>query len=183
MVEDIFKNLRDIKDLWVLLGVVYSHPLAQAPWVPTREELLPYVMMVAKPTKDDVFYDLGCGDGRVVIEAALRGAKGVCVEINPDLIRKAKEAAEKLNVADRISFINDDFFNVSLRDATVVYMYLLTSVNRALKPKLEKELRLGSRVVTLDFEIPGWRPIHVTRVSLGYREATLYLYVRGVSDI
>jgi SAM-dependent methyltransferase len=181
-VEDILKSLGDIRDLWVLLGVVYSHPLAQAPWVPTREELLPYIMMVAKPGKDDVFYDLGCGDGRVVIEAALRGARGVCVEINPDLIRKAKEAAEKLNVVDRITFVNDDFFNVSLRDATVVYMYLLTSVNRALKPKLEKELRLGSRVVTLDFEIPGWRPVHVTRVSLGYREATLYLYVKGVSD-
>jgi SAM-dependent methyltransferase len=182
-VEDILKSLGDIRDLWVLLGVVYSHPLAQAPWVPTREELLPYIMMVAKPGKDDVFYDLGCGDGRVVIEAALRGARGVCVEINPDLIRKAKEAAEKLNVVDRITFVSDDFFNVSLRDATVVYMYLLTSVNRALKPKLEKELRLGSRVVTLDFEIPGWRPVHVTRVSLGYREATLYLYVKGVSDV
>ncbi len=163
--------------------MVHTHPLAQAPWVPTREELLPYVMMLAKPTKSDVFYDLGCGDGRVVIEAALHGARGVCVEINPDLIKRAREAAEKLRVTDRILFINDDFFNISLRDATIVYMYLLTSVNRALKPKLERELRLGTRVVTLDFEIPGWRPVHITRVSLGYREATLYLYVKGVSDI
>jgi SAM-dependent methyltransferase len=182
MGEDVLKSLAEIRDLWVLLGVVYTHPLAQAPWVPTREELLPYVMMLAKPTKNDVFYDLGCGDGRVVIEAALRGARGICVEINPDLIKRAMEAAERLNVASRITFINDDFFNVNLRDATIVYMYLLTSVNRALRPKLERELRLGARVVTLDFEIPGWRPVHITRVSLGYRDATLYLYVKGISD-
>lgn len=183
MVDEVFKSLSEVRDLWVLLGVVYSHPLAQAPWVPTREELLPYIMMLAKPTKDDIFYDLGCGDGRVVIEASLHGAKGVCVEINPELVKRAKEMAEKLKVVDRITFINDDFFNVSLRDATIVYMYLLTSVNRALRPKLEKELRLGARVITLDFEIPGWRPIHIMRISLGYREATLYLYVKGVSDI
>ncbi len=181
--DDILKRLAETGDLWVLLGVVYTHPLAQAPWVPTREELLPYVMMLAKPAKSDVFYDLGCGDGRVVIEAALHGARGVCVEINPDLIKRAKETAEKLKVADKIQFVNNDFFNVSLRDATIVYMYLLTSVNRALKPKLERELGLGTRVVTLDFEIPGWRPVHITRVSLGYREATLYLYVKGVSDV
>ncbi|MCX8209115.1 MAG: methyltransferase domain-containing protein [Sulfolobales archaeon] len=183
MGEDVFKSLNEVKDLWVLLGVVYSHPLAQAPWVPTREEIIPYIIMLAKPTKSDVFYDLGCGDGRVVIEAALHGARGVCVEINPELIKKAKENAEKLKVSDQVVFINDDFFNVSIRDATIVYMYLLTSVNRALRPKLEKELRLGTRVITLDFEIPGWRPIHITRLSLGYREATLYLYVKGVSDI
>ena len=72
---------------------------------------------------------------------------------------------------------------MSLEDATIVYMYLLTSVNRMLKPKLERELRLGTRVITLDFEVPGWRPLHITRVSLGYRDATLYYYVKGISDL
>ncbi len=154
-----------------------------APWVPTRSELLPYIMLLAKPKEGDVFYDLGCGDGRVAVEASLRGARAVCIEINKELIEKAKERARKLGVFDRVEFINDDFFNVSLSDATIVYMYLLTSVNRMLKPKLERELRLGTKVITLDFEVPGWRPIHILRVSLGYRDATLYLYVKGISDI
>lgn len=153
-----------------------------APWVPTRDELIPYVMMVAKPKNGDVFYDLGCGDGRVAIEASLRGAKAVCVEISKELIERARERAMKLGLRDRIEFINEDFFNVDLRNATVVYMYLLTSVNRMLRPKLERELRLGARVVTLDFEIPGWRPVHIVKVSLGYRDATIYLYIKGISD-
>ncbi len=154
-----------------------------APWVPTRDELLPYIMNLAKVGSGDVLYDLGCGDGRVVIEAALRGAKGVCVELNKELISRAEERARKLGVIDKVSFINEDFFNVSLTDATVIYMYLLTSVNKMLRPKLSREARIGTRIITLDFEIPGWRPVHVVRVSLGYREATLYLYIKGVSDI
>lgn len=157
--------------------------ISLAPWVPTRDELLPYIMNLARVRPGDVFYDLGCGDGRMVIEAVLRGAKGVCVEVNKELISRAEERARKLGVLDKIVFINDDFFNVMLSDATVIYMYLLTSVNKMLKPKLSRELRMGTRVVTLDFEIPGWRPVHVLRVSLGYREATIYLYVKGVSDI
>jgi len=156
---------------------------ALAPWVPTRDELLPYVMSLAKVGPNDVVYDLGCGDGRVVIEAVLRGARGVCVEINKELIARAEERARKLGISDRVEFINDDFFNVPLSGATVIYMYLLTSVNRMLKPKLAREVRIGTRIVSLDFEIPGWRPVHVVRVSLGYRDATLYLYIKGISDI
>lgn len=154
-----------------------------APWVPTRDELLPYIMNLAKVGSSDVLYDLGCGDGRIVVEAALRGAKGVCVEVSKELILRAEERAKKMGVIDKITFINDDFFNVTLSDATVIYMYLLTSVNKMLKPKLGREVRIGARIVTLDFEIPGWRPVHIVRVSLGYREATLYLYIKGVSDI
>jgi len=156
---------------------------ALAPWVPTRDELLPYIMSLAKVGPNDIVYDLGCGDGRVIIEAALRGAKGVCIEINKELIAKAEEKARKLGVSDKVEFINDDFFNVSLSNATVIYMYLLTSVNRMLKPKLAREVRIGTRIVTLDFEIPGWRPVHIIKVSLGYRDATLYLYIKGISDI
>ena len=151
--------------------------------MPTREELIPYIMLLAKPKPGDVLYDLGCGDGRVVIEAALRGASAVCIELNKELVQKAKERARKTGVLEKITFINDDFFKVNLEDATIVYMYLLTSVNRLLKPKLERELRLGARVITLDFEIPGWRPLHITRVSLGYRDATLYYYVKGISNL
>ena len=153
-----------------------------APWVPTRAELIPYIMKLAKVGKGDVFYDLGCGDGRVVIEAVKRGAKGVCVDINPDLINEAKLKAKAEGVYDKIKFINTDFFNVSLQDATVIYMYLLTFVNALLRDKLEKETREGTRIVTLDFEIPLWTPIHKVRIPIGYRDAVIYLYIRGKSD-
>jgi SAM-dependent methyltransferase len=154
-----------------------------APWVPTRDELIPYIMYVTRPRNGDIFYDLGCGDGRVAIEAALRGAKTVCVEINKELISKAQERAKRMKVYDKIEFINDSFFNINLNDATIVYMYLLTSVNRMLKPKLKREVKMGCKIATLDFEIPGWRPIHIMRVSLGYRDATIYLYKKGISDL
>ena len=153
------------------------------PWVPTRDELLEYIVKLARLKKDDVFYDLGCGDGRVVIRAVKEGIKkGVCVEINSSLIERAKEAAQREGVYDKIEFLNEDFFKVPLSDATVVYMYLLTSVNRALKPKLESELRNGTRVVTLDFEIPGWKPVQVVEIALPSRMAKLFLYIKGVSD-
>ncbi len=181
-------NLGDewVKSLFWGLSLMFgygSYSGILAPWVPTREELVPYVMLLTKPKDGDIFYDLGCGDGRVVVEAALRGAKGVCIEINKELIEKAKARARKYGVIDNIEFINDDFLRVDLSNATIVYMYLLTSINRMLKPKLQRELKIGTKVLSLDFEVPGWRPVHIMKVSLGYREATFYLYVKGVSDI
>ncbi len=156
---------------------------ARVPWVPTREELLDIVMRLANVKSEDVFYDLGCGDGRVVLKAVKEGVKkAVCVEINPMLIERAKENAKSLNVLNKIEFVNEDFFKTNLSEASVVYMYLLTSVNKALRPKLEAELKDGARVVTLDFEIPGWRPIQIVEVALPMRTARLYLYVKGISD-
>ncbi len=173
--------------LRISLGWLAILPLSRlekydVPWVPTRKELLKHIMRVARVQPGDVFYDLGCGDGRVVIEAAKRGARGVCVEIREDLIEEAKRRAREEGVEDRIEFVHDDFMRVDLGRATVVYMYLLTRVNSMLRPKLEKELQLGARVVTLDFEIPGWKPIHVERHYTGSLERTIYLYVKGVSD-
>ncbi len=166
----------------VLALVSYYYEGARVPWVPTRDELLDYIMKLARVGEGDVFYDLGCGDGRVAIRAAKEGAKAVCIEINPTLIEKAKENAKNENVYDRVVFINEDFFKVPIGDATVVYMYLLTSVNRALRPKLESELRDGTRIVTLDFEIPGWRPVQVVEIALPSRIAKLFLYIKGISD-
>lgn len=168
-------------------GIFAVLPLAElesydVPWVPTRRQLISHIMRLARITRNDVFYDLGCGDGRVAIEAARLGARAVCVEIRKDLIDKAKENARQANVYDRITFINDSFFQVDLHDATVVYMYLLTRINAALRPKLEKELQPGTRVITLDFEIPRWRPVHVEKHYVAGLLRTLYLYVVGVSN-
>jgi ubiquinone/menaquinone biosynthesis C-methylase UbiE len=176
-----------VNNLWSyeeVLGLVSTYyEGARVPWVPTREELLDIIMKLANLKPTDAFYDLGCGDGRVVLKAAKEGVKkAVCIEINPMLIEKAKESAKVENLLNKIEFINEDFFKVSLSDATVIYMYLLTSVNRALRPKLESELKEGTRVVTLDFEIPGWKPVQIIEMALPMRTARLYLYVKGISD-
>ncbi len=153
------------------------------PWVPTRRELLDTIFSLVKPTARDVFYDLGSGDGRVVVEAARRGAgKAVGIERNPELVAEAWRLAHREGVADRVKFILGDFFSIPIRDATIVYMYLLTRINRMLRRKLEAELRLGTRIITLDFEIPGWRPVHVVSRSVSGMERTIYLYVKGVSN-
>ncbi len=152
----------------------------RVPWVPSKYEFIELALDVAKVGKGDVLYDLGCGDGRVAIEAAKRGAKAVCIEINPALIERARENALREGVAHRIEFINENFFNVDLSRATVVYMYLLTSVNKALRPKLETELKSGTRVISLDFEIPGWLPVRVISLVTQSRVGTLYFYIVGM---
>jgi SAM-dependent methyltransferase len=174
-------DLRSYEEVLGLASAYYEG--ARVPWVPTRDELLDVIMRLANIKTTDAFYDLGCGDGRVVLKAVKEGVKrAVCVEINPMLIERARENAKAENLLDKIEFVNEDFFKVDLSNATVIYMYLLTSVNRALRPKLESELKDGTRIVTLDFEIPGWKPIQIVDVSLPMRTARLFLYIKGVSD-
>ncbi len=171
----------EYSDDWVLeLAAYYSG--VKVPWVPTREEFIETALDIAQVGPGDVLYDLGCGDGRIVIAAAKRGAKAVCVEINPDLLNRAIENARKAGVDHMITFIQEDFMKVDLSDATVVYMYLLTSVNEMLKPKLSKELRKGTRIISLDFMITGWREAKSIRVSSPARTGTYYLYIIGYSD-
>ncbi len=153
------------------------------PFVPTRRENLDTIFEVLGLREGDVFYDLGCGDGRVVIEAAKRFPikRAVCVETRKDLIEEAQRNAEREGVKDKIVFVQGDFFKVPIGDATAVYMYLLTSVNEALRPKLERELKPGTRVVTLDFPITGWKPVKVVETG-GVWQRKVYLYIVGVSN-
>lgn len=165
----------------LLLGLA-GNPLV--PFVPTREEAMNLVFALAKPTEADVFYDLGCGDGRVVIEAVKRFnvKKAVCIEKREDLVKLAYRRVKEEGLEDRVKVIHGDFMYTPIHEATIVYMYLLTSVNEALKPKLKRELRIGARIVTLDFEIPGWRPVAVLGERHGWQKIA-YLYVRGISDM
>ena len=153
------------------------------PFLPTNPDLFDIIFSIAKLGKEDVFYDLGCGDGRIVIEAARRTdvKKAVGIEIDERLVEIARKNAEKSGVSDRVEIIHGDFFTTPISEATVVYMYLTRRVNELLKPKLSSELRIGARIITLDFEIPGWRPVSVTTLNRVIQR-TLYLYVRGVSD-
>jgi ubiquinone/menaquinone biosynthesis C-methylase UbiE len=153
------------------------------PFVPTRNEVLPAVFKLLNLREGDVFYDLGCGDGRVVVEAAKRFPikKAVCIEMKKELAEETRRRAKREGVEDMVEVIEGDFFKVNLSGATAIYMYLLTSVNEALKPKLRRELRPGTRIVTLDFPIPGWMPVKTLQTD-GVWQKTLYLYIIGESE-
>jgi SAM-dependent methyltransferase len=136
------------------------------PYVATPPAVVAKMLELARVTKDDVVYDLGSGDGRIVIMAAQRfGARGVGVEINPDLVLEAHENARRAGVADRVHFLRQDLFETDLRGATVVTLYLMQSVNLELRPKLWRELRPGTRVVSHDFHMGDWPPEQVVRVD------------------
>ncbi len=152
------------------------------PFVPTRYESLDLVFEALGLGEGDVFADLGCGDGRVAIEAARRYPvrASICLEARSDLVERAMGNVREAGLEDRVLVVRGDFFKSPLRGVTAVYMYLLTSINEALKPKLSSELPRGARVATLDFTIPGWRPVRVLGDSGWQRR--VYLYVIGVSD-
>jgi SAM-dependent methyltransferase len=129
------------------------------PYVPTAHETVVEMLRMANVSSDDVVYDLGSGDGRIVISAARDfGARGVGIEIDPERIETAVANARKARVADRVRFIEQDLFEADIREATVVTIYLLPTVNFRLRPKLLAELRPGTPVVSHAFSMADWDP-------------------------
>ncbi|MGO8787942.1 MAG: SAM-dependent methyltransferase [Terriglobia bacterium] len=153
--------------------------IKQVPYVPTPQDIVDKMLELAKVTSDDVVYDLGSGDGRIVITAAQKyGAHAVGIEINPDLFRESSSRIKELGLEDRAHIICEDMFNVSIHRATVVMLYLLTSFNEKLRPKMDSQLRPGARIVCHDFHIPGWDPEKVIDVtSKNGIPHKLYLYI------
>jgi SAM-dependent methyltransferase len=137
------------------------------PYVPTPQPVVDKMLDIAKVGKNDIVYDLGCGDGRVVITAAKdRGARGVGIDLNPQRIAEANANAEKAGVTDKVKFMVGDLFKANFGDATVVTLYLLPSVNQQLRPQLWKQLKVGTRVVSHDFDMgPEWPPEKVEKVE------------------
>ncbi len=129
---------------------------------------------------DDTVYDLGSGDGRIVIAAAQKfGARAVGVEIDAKLCAQASEEIAKLGLQKRARIIHGDMFEADLGPATVVTLYQLTAVNKRLRPLLERNLHFRARVVCNDFQIPGWTPKKTEQVtSESGKDYTVYLYVR-----
>lgn len=126
-------------------------------YVPTPTAVVDTMLKLAKVTPQDVVYDLGSGDGRIVIAAAKEyGARGVGVELDPELVKRARSAAEKAGVQDRVTFTQSDLFTTDLSPATVVTLYLSPSINLRLESKLKRELRPGSRIVSHRFPIGTW---------------------------
>lgn len=151
-----------------------------APYVPTPHEVVEKMLELAQVGASDVVYDLGSGDGRIVIMAAQKfGARAVGVELNPELFKQSSERIAELGLEKRAKILHENMFDVSVRPATVVTLYLLTVVNERLRPMLEKQLRPGTRVVSHDFKVPGWEPQKVVEVtSNNGLTSTVYLYVR-----
>ena len=134
-----------------------------APYVPTPYDVVNRMLELAEVTRDDVVYDLGCGDGRIVITAAERfGARGVGIDYDPERIAEANANAARRGVQDLVTFIRQDAMAADVSEATVVTLYLLSSSNRKLRPILTRQLRPGARIVSHAFRMGDWRP-DVTR--------------------
>lgn len=143
------------------------------PFVETPEVVVDSMLALADVSSGDVVYDLGSGDGRIVIAAAKKyGAQGVGIELRSDLVKEARQRAREAGVADLVEFREGDLFKADISDATVVTLYLLPNVNLKLRSKLVRELRPGTRVVSHNYGMGAWSPNEKTEVD----ESTLYLW-------
>ena len=152
-----------------------------APYVPSPLPVIQHMLKLADLKAGEVLFDLGAGDGRTVIIAAKSfSARAVGVELREDLAKKALSTIHNNGLADRITIVNGDMFSVNLTSADVVFLYLTTSANEKIRPKLETELKKGVRIVSHDYEIVGWKPVKVENFcenpKLGYPSHTIYLY-------
>jgi SAM-dependent methyltransferase len=144
--------------IWGEGGIQQKRP--EVPYVPTPEEVVAEMLKMANVGKDDVIYDLGCGDGRIVITAAKElGCRGVGIDIDPARIQECHVNASNAGVSDRVEFFQMDLFDADISEATVVTLYLLSKVNLRLRPKLFQELRPGTRVISHDFSMGEWQPV------------------------
>jgi cyclopropane fatty-acyl-phospholipid synthase-like methyltransferase len=177
--------------LVVAVLVVTFHPLGWAqetiPFVPSPPHVVEKMIEAAQIKKGDILYDMGSGDGRIVIEAAKRyGIRGVGIDLNAELVEKARENAKREGVSHLVEFRVQDGLTVDISEATVVTLYMFKWFNNALKPKLQK-LKPGSRVIAHDFDIDDWKPTRIEYVkpptdSSDYAESrTLYIWVVGAT--
>lgn len=149
-------------------------PRLDVPYVPTPQPVVNKMLQLASVGRRDVLYDMGCGDGRIVITAAKRrGARGTGIDIDPARIEEAVENARSAGVYSRVNFRQGDLFEADFSPATVVTLYLLPDINRKLRPQLWKQLKVGTRVVSHDFDMGDeWPPEKVEKVG----NKTLYFW-------
>ena len=170
--------------LTILVTTVVAPAWAQQPlrspdviFVPTPQEVVDAMLKLAKVTKNDVIYDLGSGDGRIPITAAKTyGARGVGIDIDPQRIKEATENLKTAGVGDRVKFLNQDLFTTDISEATVVTLYLLPSLNVKLIPKLNKELKPGTRIVSHAFDMSSDGTERKPRETLNVNGRTVYFW-------
>ncbi|HYG97685.1 MAG TPA: methyltransferase domain-containing protein [Terriglobales bacterium] len=146
-------------------------------YVPTPQPVVDEMLRMANVSSKDVVYDLGCGDGRLVISAAKLGARAVGVDIDPQRIKESRENAKKAGVSGKVKFILGDLFETNLREATAVTLYLLPSLNVKLRPTLMEQLKPGTPVVSHDFDMGDWKPVETKTVNADGRDHTIYKWV------
>jgi hypothetical protein len=153
----------------------------EVPYVPTPPEVVDRMLEMARVQSNDIIYDLGSGDGRIIIQAAKKyGIKGVGIEIDADLVKKAKDNAFREKVNHLVEFRVQDALTVDVSPATVVTLYMLPEFNAKFRPIFDQELKPGSRVVSHDFEIQGWAPDRIERVKGDFmHDHTIYLFEIG----
>ena len=150
---------RSIASFILIFGFTGSALARDVPYVPTTEAVVEKMLEMAKVGPNDIVYDLGSGDGRIVITAAKKyGARGLGVDIDPERVKEAKENAQAAKVTDKVQFKEGNLFDVDLSPATVVTLYLLPDVNLKLRPKLLSELKPGTRVVSHNYHMGDWKP-------------------------
>lgn len=177
--------MKTVYALLCALGLLFTASPAQAqedylygnglsvPYVPTPQGVVKGMLELAKVTKDDFVIDLGCGDGRIVVMAASAfGARAIGYDLDPQRIEEANANARKANATDKAKFVLKDIFEAEIKDATVVTMYLLPSVNEKLKPRLLGELKPGTRIVSHSFRMGDWEPDQTKEVE----GRTIYLW-------
>jgi precorrin-6B methylase 2 len=177
--------MKTVFALFCVLGLFLAAAPAQAqddylygnglsvPYVPTPQGVVKGMLELAKVTKDDFVIDLGCGDGRIVIMAASEfGAKAMGYDLDPQRIGEANANARKANVAEKVKFVEKDLYEAEIKEATVVTLYLLPSVNEKLKPRLLGELKPGTRIVSHSFRMGDWEPDATKEVE----GRTIYLW-------
>jgi len=177
--------MKNKKGFLVFLALLLSPALLfvqewhfDVPYVPTRPEVVARMLETAGVGKNDVLYDLGCGDGRIVIAAAkLYGTRGVGVDINPERIKESRANAAQAGVSDLVKFLEQDLFQTDFHEATVLTLYLLSSVNLRLRPLIFDQLRPGSRVVSHDFSMEDWMADRTEVVELGAEAHNVYFWV------
>jgi precorrin-6B methylase 2 len=148
------------------------------PYVPTDDKVVAVMLEMAQVKGSDILYDLGSGDGRIPITAAKRfGTRGTGIDIDPQRVAEAVENARQAGVSDRVRFIEGDIFDADISDATVVTLYLLPDVNLKLRPKLLKELKPGTRIVSHNYDMGDWKPLKTRRVDLPSGPHTVYFWV------
>ena len=153
------------------------------PYVPTPDKVIVEMLKIAEVGKDDVLYDLGCGDGRIVVMAVRElGCRGVGIDIDPLRIEESRENAINAGVSDKVEFILMDLFEADIRQATVVTLYLLTKVNLKLRPKLIRELKPGTRVVSHQFNMENWKPDESAIINSDHYYKHPYIYENFLID-
>ncbi len=166
-----------VRPPWPIAAQPAEYSKRLAPFVPSPQPIVEKMLDAARVKPGELVYDLGSGDGRVVITAAKHfKARSVGVEISPELVKSSQEWIKREGLEEQCKVIHGDLREVDLSDADVVILYLLTSTNELLRPKLEKTLKPGARVVAHDFEIREWNPSRVVQAEAHGRVHSIYVY-------